>query len=142
MKKISSNPNSFKIFINDYAKDNKNSFYEGKIIWNDWNGFVVLKTTAYSQNWKISMDSYDWYAKDSKNVYYLGKIIWADPKTFVPLLLHYAKDKNNAYYRWGRIIWADAKTFTIDGYTYTTSWWYWKARDKYWEYFNWTRIKK
>jgi hypothetical protein len=84
---LDADPATFQILRKGYARDNKNVYYEGRMVTEDLlNNFEILPNS---------------YSKDSHRVYFEGRTIeGADTATFsfIPNS-SYVKDKNSVYYR-------------------------------------------
>ncbi len=98
----------------EYAKDNKNVYFEGKLVVGaDPLTFTPIKSGRYVLE----------YGKDIDSVYYKEKKIdGADPDSFVPFdnqslegcpLGAYSKDSNNIFYKWNIVEKADVQSFEI-----------------------------
>jgi hypothetical protein len=97
---------SFDILNQEYAKDARHVYSNGRILPNrDPTSFVVLGKSEYG---------HPTYTKDKNNVYVAQDIlVGADPATFEVISASYAKDAKRAYWEGIPIRNADVASFTV-----------------------------
>lgn len=115
-RKVSADPKTFEILDDDYGRDHRHAFFQGKLIDGaDGKSFRCLN---------------EWYAADDRYVYLSGEIVGnADPKTFEVHTYYFAEDKNDFFWRGKALNVRDKKTFKLLGSddSWMTEW----AKDKY-----------
>ena len=136
------NADKFTIINPYFGRDNKNVYYQEKIIrGSDPDSFeflggvgTLIGSTGYSKDkknvyylgeiitdadsagFKI-LDKVEGYGKDGKSVYFMGKKLEdADSSTFITIGNYYTRDKNGIYYKQEKITGADPDDFIMEGH--------------------------
>lgn len=113
MRIINADPDSFDVYNDQYAHDNKTVYYQGYTVDRTDNDIFIIRGADPTSFQALG----DGYAKDANHAYFRGEeMMGADPETFEslwPIDVLYAKDKNFVYRENKKLLGFDAPSFRI-----------------------------